>query len=385
MSKPPVIKNPEVSIIILNWNKSALTLKCLDGIRHTPISNSYETIIVDNGSAPHELEHLKAGLDASSVLISLDRNMFFGGGCNIGAKAARGTFLLFLNNDVLVTPGSVDGLVAQYRSSFSPGAIGPKFLYPNGHLQEAGAFVLASGWTFQQGKGGSQPDQHFARGVHIVDYCSAACLLMKRDTFVTYGGFDPIFEPAYFEDVDLCFRLRANGLYTYYASDITVYHEEQATSAALWSREEFLAINVTNHRKFLQRWSTYLEDRLKGMRESSGPTVQPSAPSFSMGNILLRSAAPLDESADCDAMLRCAAALETRYEITLAAPKICSRSRIDALCRQFGLSLNKYNIVKLSDADNSLYDHTISFPDSAFDGSTPLSNLVCMRMLFDTL
>jgi len=379
------MKSPEVSIIILNWNKGALTLKCLKSIRSNVISTSYEIIIVDNGSAPPELALLKAGLDTNSVLISLDRNMFVGGGYNIGAKGARGKFLLFLNNDVLITPGSVDGLVARYKSSFSPGAIGPKFLYPNGLLQEAGAFVLSNGRSFQQGKGGIQPDRHFARGVHIVDYCSAACLLVGRDTFTRHGGFDPIFEPAYFEDADLCFRLRANGLYTYYASDVSVYHEENATSAVLWSHDEILAILKGNSLKFQQRWSTYLESRLKGAGQSSGLNVRSSAPPASMGNILLRSATTLDDSTDCGAMLRCAAALEAKYEVTLAAPEICSRTRIDALCRQFGLRLNKYKIAKLSDTAGSLYDHTISFPASAFGESSPLSNLNCMRMLFDTL
>jgi GT2 family glycosyltransferase len=385
MSKQPGMKTPEVSIIILNWNKSALTLKCLKSIRSNVAANSCEIIIVDNGSEPAELAHLKAGLDASSILISLDRNMFFGGGCNIGAKAARGKFLLFLNNDVLITPGSVDGLVARYKSSFSPGAIGPKFLYPNGLLQEAGAFVLTSGRSFQQGKGGIEPDRHFARGVHIVDYCSAACLLIERDTFMKHGGFDPIFEPAYFEDADLCFRLRAKGLYTYYASDVSVYHEENATSAVLWSHEEILAIVAKNSLKFLQRWSAYLESRLKGAGQPSGLGVRSSAPSASMGNILLRSATILDDSADCDAMLRCAAALESRYEITLAAPEISRRPQIDALCRKLGLRLNNYKTAKLADTDGSSYDHTISFPDSAFGQDPPLSNLNCMRMLFDTL
>jgi GT2 family glycosyltransferase len=385
MSKPPGIKPPEVSIVILNWNKSALTLKCLKSIRSNVAANSCEIIIVDNGSDPLELAHLKAGLDASSVLIPLDRNMFFGGGCNIGAKAARGKFLLFLNNDVLITPGSVDGLVARYKSSFSPGAIGPKFLYPNGLLQEAGAFVLSSGRSFQQGKGGIEPDRHFASGVHIVDYCSAACLLIERDIFLKYGGFDPIFEPAYFEDADLCFRLRAKGLYTYYASDVSVYHEENATSAVLWSHQEILAIVAKNSRKFLQRWSTYLEGRLQAAGQPSAPDTRSSAPSASMGNILLRSATVLDDSADCIAMLRCAAALESRYDITLAAPEISRRPQIDALCRKLGLHLGKYKAAKLADTDSSLYDHTISFPDSAFGDEPPLSNLNRMRMLFDTL
>ena len=386
MSKQPNQEKPEVSIIILNWNKSALTLKCVESIKRNVGATSYEVIIVDNGSGPLELTHLKEELEPSSVLISLDQNMFFGGGCNIGAKAAHGKFLLFLNNDVLFTPGAVDELVALYKSSFSPGAIGPKFLYPNGLLQEAGAFALPNGRTFQQGKGGIGPDPHFASGIHIVDYCSAACLLVEKDTFIAYEGFDPIFEPAYFEDVDLCLRLRVNGLYTYYASDVTVYHQENATSAALWTRDKILAIIARNSQKFLRRWSSYLETRLQ---DSKRLWQQPLSDlnltlSEPIGSVLMRSAS-LDDSADCVAMLQCAAALENKYDITLGISASCSRIQIDALCGKFGLHLSRYKIAELTDTDISSYDHTISFPNHAFDDSRPMSNLKCMKMLFDTM
>ena len=115
MSKQLDIESPEVSIIILNWNNSALTLKCVESVQCNVSSTSYEVIIVDNGSDPLELMHLKEGLEPSSVLISLDQNLFFGGGCNIGAKAAHGRFLLFLNNDVLITPGAVDVRFAEWK------------------------------------------------------------------------------------------------------------------------------------------------------------------------------------------------------------------------------------------------------------------------------
>ena len=386
MSKQLDIESPEVSIIILNWNNSALTLKCVESVQCNVSSTSYEVIIVDNGSDPLELMHLKEGLEPSSVLISLDQNLFFGGGCNIGAKAAHGRFLLFLNNDVLITPGAVDELVALYKSSFSPGAIGPKFLYPNGLLQEAGAFALPNGRTFQQGKGGIGPDPHFASGVHIVDYCSAACLLIEKDAFIAYEGFDSIFEPAYFEDVDLCLRLRAHGLYTYYASDVTVYHQENATSAALWTGEEIRAILARNSQIFLRRWSSYLETRLQ---DSKHILLQPlsdldSALSEPIGSVLMRSAS-LDDSTDCVAMLRCAAALEYKYDITLGVSASCSRIQIDSLCAKIGLHLSRYRIAELTDTDISSYDHTISFPGDAFDERLPLSTLKCMRMLFDTL
>lgn len=381
---------PDVSIIVLNWNKSAMTLRCVQNVRdHTPSLN-YEIIVIDNGSKPAELADLKEGLsrdgrDRNSRLVSLSRNMFFGEGCNIGAEAARGQYLLFLNNDTLVTSGAVENLLAQYKSLFSAGAIGPKLLYPNGSLQEAGAFVLADGTTIQQGGFGIEPHPHFASGTHIVDYCSAACLLVEKDVFIAHDGFDPMFDPAYFEDVDHCFRLRADGLYTYYASGVTVYHELNATSSVLWSRDEIDAIVRRNQQKFMQRWSTHLETRLHAPppRPANADTYPPPPPK-PKGRILLRSGTTLQDSPDCAAMLQCAAALENKYEITLAAPEICSRLRIDSLTHKLGFHLSRPKIARLADVDGSIYDHTISFPDSAFGGK-PLSNLESMKMLFDRL
>src|SRR5215831_16293744 len=91
----------EVSIIILNWNKSALTLNCVESVKRYTRTR-YEIIVVDNGSDPLELAAIKAGLDQQVRLISLSRNMFFGEGNNIAVEAAHGKFVLFLNNDVTI-------------------------------------------------------------------------------------------------------------------------------------------------------------------------------------------------------------------------------------------------------------------------------------------
>ena len=316
--------------------------------------------------------------------------MFFGGGCNIGAKTARGKFLLFLNNDVFITPGSVDRLIALYKSSFSPGAVGPKFLYPNGVLQEAGAFVLPNGWTFQQGKARAQPDRHFAHGIHIVDYCSAACLLVERQIFKKYRGFDPIFQPAYFEDVDLCLRLRKDGLYTYYDSDVIVYHEEHTTSVALWSREKITAINVANHQKFLERWSTYLESRSQNAgqpsQHASAAADVPFSDSEPAGSV---SAAKCYRSGPIGVLRRHAAMCggagqQIRNNPWPRRKSATAPEWMPCAAGSDGV-LNKYRMVEIADVDSSLYDHTISFPDSAFGEGKALSNLNCLRMLFDTL
>ena len=78
------------------------------------------------------------------------------------------------------------------------GAVGPKLVYPDGQLQEAGAIVWSDGTTYTYGRGDdpSKPEYNYVREV---DYCSAACLLVRRDLFEQLGGFDERYAPAYCE------------------------------------------------------------------------------------------------------------------------------------------------------------------------------------------
>ena len=98
---------------------------------------------------------------------------------NIGAKAARGEFLLFLNNDAALGPGSIEHLLETARRSSSIGAVGGKLVYPDGRLQEAGSIIWSDGSCEGYGRGGdpAAPEYNFERPV---DFCSAALLLTPR-------------------------------------------------------------------------------------------------------------------------------------------------------------------------------------------------------------
>src|SRR4029077_6722976 len=102
------------------------------------------------------------------------------------------------------------------------------------------------------------------------------------------------FDPAYYEDCDLCLRLKAIGLYTYYASEIEVFHNENATSSELWGREEISQIVTKNRRKFLDRWRYYLQGRIAHpvMLKDPLPAVESNIrTSESCGEVLLHSPA----------------------------------------------------------------------------------------------
>ena len=97
-------KMPQVSLIVLNYNKPQLTLECVQSIWQYTEGYAYEIVLVDNGSADESLAQL-APLGVAAQLVRVGINRFFGEGNNIGFEASRGQYVVFLNNDVTVTPG----------------------------------------------------------------------------------------------------------------------------------------------------------------------------------------------------------------------------------------------------------------------------------------
>lgn len=351
-----------VSIIVVNFNQAGLTLDCVRSIRQHTRSGSYEIIVVDNGSAPEEAAQLAHAADAFEF-IPLSRNLFFGEANNLAAERARGELLLFMNNDIIVTANWLDALSAVLRSEYRAGAVGAKFIYPNGDLLEAGAVVRPDGWTMQIGRSGAAFPLRFIAETRIADYCSAACLLMRRDDFLDLNGFDPIFEPAYFEDVDLAIRLRSIGLFTYYCADATVVHQESFTSARIWTEQQRRSYVEENHRRLMARWGAYLGDRLEADIEPPPlPAVkwEPEGRGGEKAIALVYCPVPPDASDEEQRLLRVAAALQDRWEVIIAADEIFSRSRIYSLGRNHRIALKSFKVRKLSDIGSTRVEFSIS-------------------------
>ena len=153
--------------------------------------------------------------EAEFRLIKLPENRYFGQGCNIGAQHSRGRHLVFLNNDVFVTKDWLAPLIGVLDGYPDAGAVGSRMIYPDGRLQEAGAFINEVGYSLQVGTVKLfHPHEEFE--TKIVDYCSAACLALPKRLFIELGGFDPIFSPAYYEDADICLKIAATNRFVYY-------------------------------------------------------------------------------------------------------------------------------------------------------------------------
>ena len=142
-------ETPVVSIIIVNFKNISDLTDCLSSVWEHTAGHKYEIVAVDNGSGAEEFDGIRV-LGERLRLISLNENRFFGDGNNIGVEHAKGRYVVFLNNDCHVTPNWLQPLVATLQQNPLCGGVGPKFLYPDGRLQEAGAFIGSNGWALHR-------------------------------------------------------------------------------------------------------------------------------------------------------------------------------------------------------------------------------------------
>jgi GT2 family glycosyltransferase/radical SAM superfamily enzyme YgiQ (UPF0313 family)/tetratricopeptide (TPR) repeat protein len=236
----------KASIIIPVFNKIELTRQCLTTLASLTTMPEYEVIIVDNNSTDGTAEFL-AALGGDVQVIRNAENYGFAVACNQGAKAARGEFLLFLNNDTIPTEGWLNALVDEVERHPDVAVVGSKLLYEDGTIQHAGVafsrIVLLPYHIYRQFPADS-PMVNRRREFQCV---TGACMLVRRDVFDQVGGFDEGFKNG-FEDVDLCLKIREQGRHIIYRPDSVVYHLESQTPGRKANEKE-------NARRLLERWA----------------------------------------------------------------------------------------------------------------------------------
>lgn len=255
----PVTDKPEVSIIIPVFNQIKLVVESLLSIVQNTETIEYEVIIVDDASIEESANIL---LDIKNlVYIKNDINLGFIETCNRGARIARGNYVVFLNNDVQVCKDWLRHLLETIKSDDTVGVVGPKIIFPEGRLQEAGALLRADGRVRMIGLY-SNPKQERFNYVREVEYCSGVCMLLKRQYFLDIGGFNTDYRPAYCEDVDLCFRIRKDGYRIIYnPSSVIVHHLSSTTNLMDDNYKHKYAIR--NTQRFVENWQKELDDLKK--------------------------------------------------------------------------------------------------------------------------
>ncbi len=248
---------PKISIVISTFDQVDLLRRNLASIAKSTYKN-YEIIIITNNTDENsEMRKFLKTLECRIVVFNDDYS--FSGMNNHASKFTNGEFLLFLNDDVEII--STNWLEALLKLALREdvGVVGPKLLYPNGTLQEAGGIVWKDGiiWNFGRNGNPNEPQFNFVRQV---DYCSGACLLVKKDIFEKVGQFDIQYHPAYCEDVDLCLSIQKSGLKIMYQPLASLFHHEGSTQGTNLTTG-IKSFQIENQKKFRIKWNEYLQSR----------------------------------------------------------------------------------------------------------------------------
>jgi len=250
---------PLVSVIIVNYNGGDITLKSIVSVLNSDYPN-LEVIVVDNGSTDGSVEKVEKLGSPQVKVIKLGRNTGFSFANNVGARAARGPLLFFLNNDAFVERSTISTLVEMYKAlaerGIRVGALQPKLVTVNGlYYDGAGDYIDYFGHPFILGHGDVNRGQYDC--LREIFSARGAALMMHRDLFLAVGGFDEGFFMG-LEDVDLGWRLRALGYRNFYVPQAVVYHiggysvkRSGCTSAVF---RNLLALLAKNARGKAHRW-----------------------------------------------------------------------------------------------------------------------------------
>ena len=225
----------DVSILIVTWNTKDYLQKCLSSVYKNTGSITFEIIIVDNASTDGTAAMVKASFP-SAVLIENKKNRGFGSANNQAVKICKGKYVLILNPDTIILPGSIQRLAAFLDQNPDAGAVGPKILNPDGSIQLECARNFPTPMTefcvlttlykrFPKSKifGKylmSYWDHNDQREVALL---SGACFLIRNKAFDEIGLFDENFF-MYTEETDLFYRIKQKGRKVYFLPSAKIEH-----------------------------------------------------------------------------------------------------------------------------------------------------------------
>jgi GT2 family glycosyltransferase len=250
--RPSSRGTPVVSVVIALFNRAELTLDCLRSLADCGVP--LEVIGIDNASSDRTAELFSRVRGVRYV--RNDSNVHFLRATNQGAALATGRHILLLNSDTVVGAGAIEAAVRRVEMD-GVGAVGGRLILPDGTLQEAGCFVWRDGRCRGYGRGAS-PEGGAYLFPRPVDFCSGAFLLTPREVWTELGGLDETFGPAYYEEVDYCFRVWASGRSVVYEPRAVVHHVEFGSATGAGAAVELM---LAHQKIFAERHRAVLAAR----------------------------------------------------------------------------------------------------------------------------
>lgn len=225
-----------VSVIIPSKDHPDLLIKCIRSLWEKTDYRNIEILVIDNGSNDKNKNNIlrfqeQFGEEYPFCYFYRPMEFNFSALCNLGAKEAKGSYLLFLNDDIEAVEKSWLGVMVSQAAKDGAGAVGTKLLYPDSDtIQHLGVTNIHLGPAHKL-QFASDKKEHY----HGVNRCAVnvsavtgACLLVRRQVFEETGGFSEELQVA-FNDVEFCFRLLRAGYRNICCNNTFLYHHESAS------------------------------------------------------------------------------------------------------------------------------------------------------------
>jgi len=232
-----------ISIGITTWNQRELLRACLLSIYGHPPEASFEVIVVDNASADGTAQQVAASFPEVR-LIANAVNRGWAGGCNQVAQAARGRYVVLLNEDTTIDEDAFGALAKAMEAALQAGIGAPRLVWPGGIRQPSCRNFPDPLSLLLRGMNVGRPllgrrrlSRYLQEDIDLtspsrVDWALGACLMVRREVFDRIGLLDERF--AYHDDTDFCYRARKAGYDTLFFPQITVVHHYRRKSAGSW-------------------------------------------------------------------------------------------------------------------------------------------------------
>ena len=268
----PKPETPKATVIIPVYNHAYHTLECLASL--LPVAGSWLEVLVHDDGSSDETKALLSRCDNTTVSGSSENRGYLRS-VNAAVDKAGGRFVILMNNDARFVEGSIRDALAYFEAQKNCGMMGVRVIQPNGGLQEAGCAVFADGTSngYLRFRPPNDPRALFIRDV---DYCSGIFFIVEKKVFQRLGGFDLVYQPAYYEETDFCMRLAEAGLRCVYHPGLVVEHFEFGSMTGGHLR----ALINRNRQVFLQRWGDalrrggHLSRILTGVSEQAARRLQ---------------------------------------------------------------------------------------------------------------
>lgn len=243
---------PKVTILIPNYNGKKWLKQLLPTIEKSTYPN-YEILVVNNGSTDDSAKFLKENYPQVRT-IEIKKNRGYAGANNFGVKYAKGKYVLFLNNDTIVTPNFLKPLVEKMESDKTIGAIQPQIrhMIKKNVIDSIGSFFTFTGFLYHYGYFQNHKEKKYQKELSVYSV-KGACFLMKKKDYIDLGGIDESFV-TYVEESDLCHRILLSGKKIIYVPKSVVYHFGGGDMSIMTKSE------VVIFRSFRNRFVSYLKN-----------------------------------------------------------------------------------------------------------------------------